>query len=199
MLKWKETRTFWLTALLMLVLDQVSKYLVVSRLVLNCSLIEVFQASQLSRLQPHEIEKLMPCDSLQIIPGFFNISFVTNRGIAFGLMPGHIWLFISTSLAAVVLLLFFFRSLDQNERLRRIACAFILGGALGNLIDRVCLNYVIDWIDLYWHRYHWPAFNVADTAICIGIGMFILSLLIEHITEHRQAPDTTEEAAAEEE
>jgi len=153
MIGWRDNRGVWLTTLAVLLVDQLSKLWVVSR--------------------------IPPESSIEIIPGFFNLTFVTNRGIAFGLMPGRTWLFITASFAAVVLLLLFFTTLDRDERLRRIACAFILGGALGNLADRVRLHYVVDFIDLYWQQYHWPAFNVADIAVCLGIGMFLISIAFE--------------------
>jgi len=118
-------------------------------------------------------------ESITVIPGFFDLVFAKNSGIAFGLMPGKTWLFITASIAAVVILLLFLRQLDGRERLGRVGCALILGGAIGNLIDRVRLHYVVDYLDFYWTQYHWPAFNLADTAVCTGIGLFLLSMWLQ--------------------
>jgi len=105
-------------------------------------------------------------ESVPIIPGVLHISFVANRGAAFGLMKGLSWFLIPTSLIALVFILIYYRTY-RHSRWMQVALGLLLGGALGNLIDRVRLGYVVDFIDFRW----WPSFNVADMAICVGAGM----------------------------
>jgi signal peptidase II len=92
-------------------------------------------------------------------------------------------LFTVVPVIAVALIVLFAVKLPLNHRFAQSALALILGGAVGNLIDRFNLGYVIDFFDVYWRDHHWPAFNVADSAICIGVGMLMLETFF--------APDRT--------
>ena len=120
--------------------------------------------------------------SVPVIKGFFNLVHVRNRGMAFGLMnrPGHgfkFYFLIAATLGAIVLLLFWFRKMKDEDHNITIGISLILGGAVGNLIDRVRLGEVIDFLDFYVGSYHWPAFNVADAAITIGIFWLAVNTL----------------------
>ena len=121
-------------------------------------------------------------ESISIIDGFFNITYVRNTGVAFGIfdpasLPAKsILLSLFTVLAAVVVIAYSVRSPIQN-RLLQVALALILGGALGNLYDRLAYGYVVDFIELYAGAYHWPSFNVADSAISIGVALLALEIL----------------------
>lgn len=111
--------------------------------------------------------------SKTVIPGFFNIVHVLNRGAAFGFLnrPDISWqtyLFFGATALAVVLILHLLRAAGQGDTVLIIGLGFILGGAVGNLIDRVRLGKVIDFLDFYIDNLHWPAFNVADIAITLG-------------------------------
>lgn len=122
--------------------------------------------------------------SIPIIPGFFNLVHMRNRGMAFGLLnrPGsdlsYYFLLIAT-LGAVVLLFFWFRSLKDEERSIVIGISLILGGAIGNLIDRIRLREVIDFLDFYVGGLHWPSFNVADSAITVGTCWIVLNMIFK--------------------
>jgi signal peptidase II len=123
-------------------------------------------------------------ESLPLIPGFFNLTFITNTGAAFGMLAGEQGLgrqvfFGAVALVALVVLYFAFREYRARGQLYIVAIGLVAGGALGNLIDRLRLGYVIDFLDLYYRQYHWPAFNVADSAITIGVALFILASLKE--------------------
>jgi signal peptidase II len=112
--------------------------------------------------------------SVPVIKGFFNLVHVRNRGMAFGLMnrPGHgfeFYFLVAATLGAIVLLLFWFRKMKDEDHNIAIRISLILGGAVGNLLDRIRLGEVIDFLDFYVGSYHWPAFNAADAAITIGI------------------------------
>jgi signal peptidase II len=109
---------------------------------------------------------------IAIIPGFFNLVHVTNTGSAFGLMRGwfnfHV---LFGSLMAVVIIVLLFRK--STDHLTRLASALILSGIFGNITDRILHGHVIDFLDFYLGRHHWPAFNVADSAIVIAVGLFL--------------------------
>ena len=128
-------------------------------------------------------------DSLQIIPGLFEIVHTENRGVAFSLFNDSTseWrtlLLVVFSIAAVVLVGgFIFRRADRLDRYSLTGFALILGGALGNVFDRIVWGRVTDFLDFYIGAYHWPAFNVADSAIVIGSAL----LLIEVLRPRRQA------------
>lgn len=122
-------------------------------------------------------------EAIPVIPGFFNLTFITNTGAAFGLLAGEQTLlrqvfFIAVAMAALLVLFFSYRHLHGQSRLFVHAIGMIAGGAVGNLIDRLRFGHVVDFLDFYVKGYHWPAFNVADSAITIGVGLFILGSLL---------------------
>lgn len=130
------------------------------------------------------VRALGPYEAVSVIPGFFNIVHVRNPGIAFGLLSqlGTAWsafLLSAATAAAVILLLLWSRSFGDEERGAAFGLALIIGGAVGNLIDRVRLGEVVDFLDFYVGPFHWPAFNVADAAITVGTLWLALSILFE--------------------
>ena len=115
-----------------------------------------------------------------VINGFFNLTYVRNRGGAFGIFQHRQMLFVVLSLATVAALAWFYRGFSPRPRVCRIAVGLILGGALGNLADRLLVDpdrCVIDWLDVHWGAYHWPAFNIADSAISVGVFVLLYYLL----------------------
>ena len=140
-------------SILVCILDQLTKYLV--------------------------LENMEPYSSFAVMP-FFDLVLVFNTGSAFSLLSSsgnwHLWFFlIFSSLMSLVLLIWMLRTpLRQVKQL--FGLAFILGGATGNLVDRVWHGHVIDFIDLYYKSHHWPAFNVADAAICLGAIILLFTL-----------------------
>ena len=121
-------------------------------------------------------------DVRAIIPGFFNLVHVHNTGAAFSMFAGanSFWrqtFFVVMTVFVLAILLYVYAKLSRNERWTRTAYALICGGALGNLIDRLRFGEVIDFLDFYVGTYHWPAFNVADSAISVGALMLLVSLL----------------------
>jgi signal peptidase II len=117
-----------------------------------------------------------------IIKGFFNLTHIHNPGAAFGLFADHesslrtLFLTIVGILAVILLGLFFRKSPDKAWG-THLAFSLILGGALGNLIDRIWLGAVVDFLDFYIGRYHWPAFNVADSSISVGLALLVILFL----------------------
>ncbi|MBM4298501.1 MAG: signal peptidase II [Deltaproteobacteria bacterium] len=128
------------------------------------------------------VDRSMPLyHSIPIVDGFFNLTYVRNAGAAFGLFAGSAEIFrrpflITVSIVAIGFTFNMLRRLHEDEKGLVTALAFILGGAVGNLIDRVFYGEVIDFLDCYLGSYHWPAFNVADSFITIGVGLTIYCL-----------------------
>jgi signal peptidase II len=123
-------------------------------------------------------------DSFPIIEGFFNIVHVRNPGAAFGFLAGASPLFrsvffIAVTLAAIFLILHYLRHATIEEPLLVLSLALILSGAIGNLIDRIRFGEVVDFLDVYVKTYHWPAFNVADSAISIGASLLVVAILMQ--------------------
>ena len=123
-------------------------------------------------------------ESLEIIPGFFNLVYVTNSGAAFSLLadvdsPWRHYFFLVVGALAVVGLTVAYVKMVKVNWYYCPALAFIAGGAIGNLIDRIRFGAVIDFLDVYIGQYHWPAFNVADSAICIGAGMCLIINILD--------------------
>ncbi len=109
--------------------------------------------------------------------GFLRLTYVTNTGAVFGLLANQTVLIIAISIASLIIILLFLRYLSSATTLSIVAAGLIFGGAIGNLIDRLCFGYVTDFIDIrLWGDFHWPAFNFADAAIVIGIFTLIYSL-----------------------
>lgn len=127
-------------------------------------------------------QTLLLHQSIPVIDGFFNITYVRNPGAAFGLFAGLPWavrvpLFSAISVGALLLLFSILRGLGPAEHLMRISLAGVLGGAIGNLVDRVQHGEVIDFLDFYWGEYRWPAFNVADSFITTGVAILLFHSL----------------------
>lgn len=119
-------------------------------------------------------------DSKTIIPGFFNLVHVLNKGAAFGFLADlegnmRTYFFIGVTGLAVVLILHLLRTVDRKDHYLFSALGLILGGAMGNLIDRIRLGMVIDFLDFHLGSHHWPAFNVADMAISTGAILLLVS------------------------
>jgi signal peptidase II len=135
---------------------------------------QLVKAMVRSRLALHE--------SVTVVPGFFDLTRVHNTGAAYGFLNGVDFPFKTTLLACVAMaaligLAVYAASLDQRQWLTRAGLTLVIGGAAGNLIDRVTAGYVLDFVDLYRGDWHFWAFNVADSAITIGVVLMILELL----------------------
>jgi len=159
----KKNCIFLATVAVLLILDQVTKYVIHTGMALH--------------------------DSIPVIPGFFSITYIRNPGAAFGFLAGasptfRYVFFISVTVAAIGLILHYLRTYAAGDQLLTISMGMILSGAVGNLIDRVRFGEVIDFLDVYLGTAHWPAFNVADSAI--SVGAFIL--FIHLIRQKKTAP-----------
>ncbi|HEY3186813.1 MAG TPA: signal peptidase II [Solirubrobacteraceae bacterium] len=129
------------------------------------------------------LAQLAPGLPIHVVDGFIALTLVMNAGLAFGLLGGlpaaWRWIVALLSVAALVVLArVAVRVLADGGWPARLAVAFIFGGAVGNLIDRARLGAVIDFVDVHYRGYHWPAFNVADSAITVGVALLALRLLM---------------------
>jgi signal peptidase II len=139
---------------IVLVLDQITKYVIQTHVRLN--------------------------DSITVVPGFFNITHVRNKGAAFGILSTlpEFWrsaFFITVTLVAVAAIIALI--IKTHERLLVYAFSLIAGGAIGNVIDRIRYGEVVDFIQWYVKSYYWPSFNVADSAISIGVVLLVFEML----------------------
>jgi len=159
-LKW-----LWIS-LLVVALDQVTKSIAVDSLVL---------------FQP-----------VPVFPGF-NLTLMHNKGAAFSFLSDQSgwqrWFFTVIAIVVSVAIVIWMKRLPADHRLTAVSLALILGGAVGNVWDRILLGYVIDFIDVYYADYHWPAFNIADSAISVGACL----LIIDSLRHGKHAQDTSSE------
>ena len=140
-------------------------------------------------------------ERIEVVPQFLNIVHVRNPGVAFGLLQNipetfRAALLISTTVLALGLLVFLLAQSHPSQRLERWSLALILGGAVGNLIDRVRLGDVVDFIDVYWGHYHWPAFNVADMAIVTGVILLAYFMLTYKEPQPQAAPGMADDQSS---
>jgi len=150
-----KNKSLWVASIMgiVLILDQLTKHFVDTR------------------IRRHE--------TITVIPGFFNLTNVRNPGAAFGILSGihGAWrsvFFISATIAALIVIAVLIRK--THERLLIFAFSLIAGGAIGNVIDRVRYGEVVDFIQWYVKSYYWPSFNVADSAISIGVGLLAIDM-----------------------
>ncbi|MEA3545223.1 MAG: signal peptidase II [Thermodesulfobacteriota bacterium] len=157
-------RIFTLTVSISLVLDQLSKIYINNN----------FEIGEAKRIIPH----------------FFHITHVRNPGAAFGILADsaiRLPFFITISVFASLGILWFIRRISSEKHWQHLALGLILSGALGNLIDRIRFGEVVDFLDVHWYNYHWPAFNVADSAICVGVAIMLICSWHEEKQQKRQA------------
>lgn len=153
-------RKYWvllIACLLILILDQFTKY---------------------------EVQQTLPLHHrVEVISGFFNLTHVRNSGGAFGIFGGTRggWgtlFFMGVSVLAIGSLFYFIWKVKEDEKNLALSFSLVLAGAIGNLIDRLRYGEVIDFLEFYLSSFYWPAFNIADSAICIGIGLMAFEILI---------------------
>ncbi len=159
----------WLSiAFVVVILDQITKYIANTELTLH---------------RPWEI---MP---------MFNFTLMYNKGAAFSFLSQaggwQRWFFTVIALVVSVIIVLWLRKLQAHEKLQAIALSLILGGAVGNLIDRILLGHVVDFIEVYYDKWYWPAFNIADSAITIGVTLIIYDSIRQYFREKKQHMNST--------
>ncbi|MCK5639473.1 MAG: lipoprotein signal peptidase, partial [Gammaproteobacteria bacterium] len=134
-------------------------------------------------------EYLLMHQPVPVFPGL-NMTLMHNYGAAFSFLSNaggwQRWFFTILALAVSAFIIGWLRKLEKQQTFLAIALALVLGGALANVWDRITLGYVVDFIDVYYQQWHWPAFNIADSAICVGAVMLIIdALFFQHHTEKK--------------
>jgi signal peptidase II len=152
---WKTRSRYLLISIAIFLLDQITKRI-------------VFQG-----MVQHQI--------IEIIPNFLNITYIHNRGAVFGwgqdLSTPYLSLLLSIlSIISLIIIVTYFLRVNVTNAKLYTGLALVLGGAMGNLFDRLTNGHVIDFIQVHWFEYYWPTFNVADSAICVGVGLLLLSM-----------------------
>jgi signal peptidase II len=160
-------RTFLITAALTVALDQYSKFLIKATM-------KMYQA-------------------IIVIRDIFKIIYIENSGIAFGIFngahnPAARWILAAVILIAIIAITYYWAISGKTSFAFNMSCGLILGGAIGNFIDRVIIGRVTDFIEVGYKEYTWPVFNVADSAVSVGVCLFILYMLMEKKVEN--APGT---------
>ncbi len=179
-------------ALIILVFDQWSKFVVVSKL----SSFKFKTEQEKGFKDFYTIRHPLPVGKVSVVPGFFDIRYVENPYGAWGMFAGvsdkiRGWLFPTLSLFAVGVLIWFIITVPADNILLILAMGCVSGGALGNFVDRFNYGYVIDFLDFYIGRLHWPTFNVADSFITIGLLLIIADSIIQSRKEIQQnSPDS---------
>lgn len=154
------------------------------RFILICSI--AIAADQITKLMI--IKKLPLYHSIKIIPGFFDITHLHNTGGAFGFFANQselvrMFVFIGMAFFALLLVLWFYKTTPKEQVWLRTAFTMISGGAIGNLIDRIRMGYVVDFLDVYIRGMHWPAFNIADSFITVGMGIVVWHAVFNKLPE----------------
>lgn len=123
------------------------------------------------------IKKLIPNISYTVIKNFFYLTYTNNTGAAFSILTGKRVLLIAIAIIIIGLLFYYFKKNKINSNLEKLSFAFIIGGALGNLIDRIIRGYVVDFIDIKIFGYNYPIFNLADVFIVIGVFLLLIIMI----------------------
>lgn len=138
-----------------------------------------FLVALLDQATKYLVMQHIPLDSHKaLIPGLFNLSHVRNTGAAWGMMQGFNAGLVVLSVVMLIVIIGFRRHFMADTRLYRIIAGLMIGGIVGNLIDRIRLGFVVDFLDFHWKTSHFPSFNVADSTICVGVGLYLLSQLV---------------------
>ncbi|MCM3738410.1 signal peptidase II [Bacillus cytotoxicus] len=144
---------YYLIALFVIAIDQVSKWIIVKEMELG--------------------------ESIPIIDNVLYITSHRNRGAAWGILENRMWFFYVITVVFVIFILFYMKKYAKTDRLLGVSLGLILGGAIGNFIDRVVRKEVVDFIHTYIFSYNFPVFNVADSALCVGVALIIIQTLLE--------------------
>ncbi|PLT34281.1 signal peptidase II [Bacillus sp. V5-8f] len=144
---------YYFIALFVIALDQLTKWLVVKNMELG--------------------------ESIAIIQDFLYITSHRNRGAAWGILQGQMWFFYIITVVVVVSLVYYLQKMGRQSTLLGVSLGLMLGGAIGNFIDRIARKEVVDFINTYIFSYNFPIFNIADSALTIGVGLMIIYMLLE--------------------
>ncbi|KOP82067.1 signal peptidase II [Cytobacillus solani] len=144
---------YYIIALFIIALDQLTKYLIVKNMELG--------------------------ESIKVIEDFLYITSHRNRGAAWGILEGQMWFFYIITVIVIIGIVYYIQKAAKGKMLFGVSLGFMLGGAIGNFIDRVFRNEVVDFVNTYIFGYDFPVFNIADSALVIGVAMLMIQMLLE--------------------
>ncbi|MFE8695255.1 signal peptidase II [Cytobacillus sp. FJAT-53684] len=144
---------YYIIALVVIALDQITKMLIVKKMEL--------------------------WESIEVIENFFYITSHRNRGAAWGILQGQMWFFYVITVIVIIGIIYYIQKAAKGKMLLGISLGLMLGGAIGNFIDRVVRKEVVDFVNTYIFGYDFPIFNIADSALVIGVGMLMIQMLLE--------------------
>ncbi|MCF6410493.1 signal peptidase II [Pseudalkalibacillus salsuginis] len=148
---------YYALAIFVLIIDQITKWFVVTKMELG--------------------------EQITIINNFFYLHSHRNRGAAFGILQGQMWLFIIVTVIVIAAVVYYLHTEARGNVLLSTSLGLILGGAIGNFLDRLFRGEVVDFLDFYIINYDFPIFNIADSSLVIGVGMIALAFLLESRTQ----------------
>ncbi|WP_257350168.1 signal peptidase II [Pseudalkalibacillus decolorationis] len=156
---------YYILGLLVIIIDQISKWFIVTKMSLG--------------------------ESIMVIPDVFYLTSHRNRGAAFGILEGQMWLFFIVTIIVLIAVVYYLQTEAKGKPFLSTALGFVLGGAIGNFIDRMVRGEVVDFLNFYIGSYNYPIFNVADSALVVGVGMIAIALLKDS-KESKEITDGTD-------
>ncbi|AKC65908.1 signal peptidase II [Bacillus altitudinis MN12] len=144
---------YYIIAFVIICLDQLTKWLIVKHMMLG--------------------------DSIPVIDGFFYITSHRNSGAAWGILQGQMWFFYVITLVVIAGIVYYLQKHGQKDKLLGVALALMLGGAIGNFIDRIFRQEVVDFAHFVFGDYHYPIFNIADSSLCVGVILLFIQMLLD--------------------
>lgn len=125
-------------------------------------------------------EAMLSNGAISVIPGFFRLTYAENTGAAWSMLEGKMWFFYIITIIALIIMVMFYRNQKDADEVVKVSLVLMMAGTVGNFIDRLCFQHVRDFLDFIIFGYDFPIFNVADMALCIGVFLIIVDVLLEN-------------------
>ncbi|MDQ8186707.1 signal peptidase II [Pelagicoccus sp. SDUM812002] len=170
-------------------MSKVSKYRLL--LLLAAAVLFLDQATKLWVVETLPEGSFFPPQNIEVIPGFFHIVHVTNTGAAWSMFSGHTWPLTAVGFVVLACLFYFRKALELDQKKIQLGYGLMIGGIIGNMIDRIRIQKVIDFLDFQFGDYHFPSFNIADSGITVGVTLYII---LSFRSAKPQKPETKDDS-----